>query len=207
MQEEQKKTGQEEIIQALKTSGEKNLQQIGLWLDSYDDIFSDFDPRPYSKRQISDDFIYELKKQLKETPKGNYEINFYLPKEKRDLKLEAIIKKRLRNYFENESKILNEKTKKIDRKYLVYMLFGLGVLFAYGIILEDGNRTLNIIANLILPLGWFSVWTSLDYFINQKNQENEKLLFFDKMKKCNYSFLNFENLNEISLESKQLKEQ
>jgi len=178
-----------------------------LWLDSYDDIFSDFDPRPYSKRQISDDFIYELKKQLKETPKGNYEINFYLPKEKRDLKLEAIIKKRLRNYFENESKILNEKTKKIDRKYLVYMLFGLGVLFAYGIILEDGNRTLNIIANLILPLGWFSVWTSLDYFINQKNQENEKLLFFDKMKKCNYSFLNFENLNEISLESKQLKEQ
>ena len=36
--------------------------KIFLWLDDFDDIFSDFDPRPYSARELSDDFLDEVRK-------------------------------------------------------------------------------------------------------------------------------------------------
>jgi len=35
---------------------------ITLLLDSYNDIFSSFDPRPYSEKSLSDDLIIECKK-------------------------------------------------------------------------------------------------------------------------------------------------
>ena len=40
-------------------------EEISLWLDSYDDIYSDFDSRHYLKRRISKDFIDELEASLK----------------------------------------------------------------------------------------------------------------------------------------------
>ena len=40
--------------------------QISLWLDDYADIFSDFDPRPFSQRALSDDFLNEAKKVVRE---------------------------------------------------------------------------------------------------------------------------------------------
>ena len=33
------------------------LAEISILLDSYDDIFSDFDPSPYSERTLSDDYF------------------------------------------------------------------------------------------------------------------------------------------------------
>ena len=32
---------------------------VSLWLDTYEDIFSDFDPRPYGQRALSEDFVAE----------------------------------------------------------------------------------------------------------------------------------------------------
>ena len=33
---------------------------VSLVLESYNDIFSDFDPRNYSERALSDDFLIEI---------------------------------------------------------------------------------------------------------------------------------------------------
>jgi len=36
------------------------MAELSLWLDSYDDIYSDFDARTLLKRRVSEDFIHEL---------------------------------------------------------------------------------------------------------------------------------------------------
>ena len=55
---------------------------ISLILDNYDDIFSDFDPRPYTVRALSDDFLNECRKAIIE--KGeNIELRFLLSKKQR----------------------------------------------------------------------------------------------------------------------------
>lgn len=50
---EEGNTGIKEII---------DKAEISLVLDTYDDIFSDFDPRPYGERALSSDFLDEAKK-------------------------------------------------------------------------------------------------------------------------------------------------
>ena len=37
-------------------------KEISFWLDSYDDLFSDFDPRPYAQKGFSEDFLDEAKR-------------------------------------------------------------------------------------------------------------------------------------------------
>ena len=37
------------------------MSEISLILDTYDDMFSSFDPRPYSQRALSEDFLSEAK--------------------------------------------------------------------------------------------------------------------------------------------------
>jgi hypothetical protein len=183
---------------------EKQLYRLGLWLDTYDDIFSDFDPRPYLKRQISDDFIYEIKKRIRETPKGFFEIAFYLEKEKRNPKIESIIKKRIREYFERELKIITEKNIKKQERWAKYFLFGVIVLVISTIAgIEVNDRAIIIISNLLLPLGWFSIWNSLDYFLNIKPKEFEELEFYKKLKKCEFSFYDIENIKEQFEEKKE----
>ncbi|MFN3909920.1 MAG: hypothetical protein ACK4J0_01650 [Candidatus Anstonellaceae archaeon] len=184
---------------------EKYIYQLGLWLDNYDDIFSDFDPRPYSKRQLSDDFLIEIKKRVKESPKGEYELAFYIQKEKREQKTESLIKKRLKDYFDFELKNMEEKVKEKDRKWGFYFITGLFILFLSAFFSSEfqKEKILVLFANLILPVGWFSVWSALDYFLNQKKDEVEKLAFFQKMKNCNYRFEDFEVIKEQLEESKQ----
>lgn len=78
------------------------ISEVSLWLDSYDDIFSDFDPRPYSQRALSDDFLEEAKKAVKEKKTGELELRLLVPHSQRDLEKEIIIKRRLREYFKKK---------------------------------------------------------------------------------------------------------
>jgi hypothetical protein len=50
-----------------------NHNEIKLMLDTYDDIFSDFDPRPFSQRTLSEDFLEEARKASREKEMGNIE--------------------------------------------------------------------------------------------------------------------------------------
>src|SRR3989344_6408811 len=83
------------------------VKKISLWLDDYNDIFSDFDPRPYSERALSDDFLNASQKMFRETKTGKFELRLLIPKSLRDEKQESLIKKRLKSFFrqrENEGR-------------------------------------------------------------------------------------------------------
>src|SRR3989344_7271696 len=67
--------------------------KISLIIDNYDDIFSDFDSRPYSHRNLSDDFMYEAKRVSKEMKEGVAELRFMIPGIERDSNHEGVIKK------------------------------------------------------------------------------------------------------------------
>lgn len=53
------------------------LNSIQIALDHYDDIFSDFDPSPFSQRMLSDDFLKEMQKRYIETKKGSLKYGFH----------------------------------------------------------------------------------------------------------------------------------
>ena len=67
------------------------LSEISVALDSYDDIFSDFDPRDYSKRGLSEDFINEVKKASRAKPTGGLELKILIPENLRNKSHEHVI--------------------------------------------------------------------------------------------------------------------
>src|SRR3989338_253090 len=98
-----------------------NLREITLQLDTYDDIFSDFDPRPYAKRELSEDFLKEIQRRYLEDNRGGFEVLFTLPSQVRDTAGEALIKKRLRAHFSFMMKNESDSIKKTVKRGYLYI--------------------------------------------------------------------------------------
>ena len=97
---------------------------ISLILDSYDDLFSDFDPRPYAQRALSDDFLVECKK-ASVVKKSKIELRLMAPKHKRNHFDEVKIKKRLKEHFHKHFKNEENKIRKIRVNGLFWFFIAL----------------------------------------------------------------------------------
>ena len=84
---------------------------VSLWLEEYNDIYSDFDSRNYLKRRVSDDFVNELRIALKNKNNKIDDLVLLLPQVKRNIQTEQKIIQNLKNYFKQ---LLNLNTEKYN---------------------------------------------------------------------------------------------
>jgi hypothetical protein len=167
------------------------LSEISLWLDSYDDIFSDFDPRPYSQRSLSDDFLIEAKKAAKEKVSGMVEMKFLIPNNQRNLETENVIKKRLHTHFKKHYKILQDEVSGIIQRGVVYFFIGMVLMLTatyFGTLIDRGF-VFRFAFVLFEPGGWFIMWFGLDKVFYEIRQNKSDLEFYEKMSKCDITFL------------------
>lgn len=163
--------------------------RVNLWLDHYNNIFSDFDPRPYSLRELSDDFLNETKKIIKEVNGENMEVVFLVPQSQKNKTFEHIISSRLHHYF--KKKASHQELEQTQYKRKGILLTFLGTLLMIGATIStsfEGNILNNFLRVILEPAGWFMTWYGLDQiFYNSKNEGNE-LLFNKKMAKAEIIF-------------------
>jgi hypothetical protein len=163
---------------------------ISLILDSYDDLFSDFDARPYEVKALSHDFLQELKGASLDKSAGNLELRLLVPKKKRNLFDEAQIKRRLKDHFQKHHKAENKKRKETRKEGFLW--FGIGaVLIAAAIaVYEQGGATsfLNVIFE---PAGWFTSWTGLEKIFIHSREKHQDLEFYEKMAGIKIVFLSY----------------
>ncbi len=166
-----------ELIRLLKKS------EISLWLDTYDDIFSDFDPRPYSQRALSDDFLEEARKVAREKKEGDLELRFLIPQKERDPSKEVLIRERVRSHF----KVSYTKGLQDYRKFLrsAFLFTVVGVVLQSLAVLVHNWEGVNVFSDFFLimlePSGWFAMWTGLDMLFRESRKEKQKLAYFEKM--------------------------
>lgn len=170
------------------------LSEITLILDGYKDIFSDFDPRGYEKRRLSDDFLFELKRAVKSSEQKQIELNLLVPLEQRKEETEAKIRKKLREYFKKQFIETNKEVNKIKFKGATMILFGLGlsiltVLFV--IPFEEQHVFLQILSVLIEPAAWFSIWEGANKVFEVWKSLLPELEFLKKMSKCEVKFTSY----------------
>ena len=77
----------------------RDIKEISVAIDRWDDIFSDFDPSPMERRTLSEDFIFELKKRHRETKYGKFIITIYAPPSLENAETEQVVIKRLKQHF------------------------------------------------------------------------------------------------------------
>src|SRR3989304_5362631 len=102
--------------------------EVRFAINEYEDIFSDFDPRPVPLKGFSDDFLEEAKRACV-VKEEKIDFIFMIPKEERNLKEEARIEDRLKRYFRKHLGILEKEKKKTIKTGISFTALGIILMF------------------------------------------------------------------------------
>jgi len=166
---------------------------INLVLTSYEDIFSDFDPRSYSQRALSDDFLLECRRNIINKNETGAQLILSVPKEKRDTNEEAKIKKRLKEHFHKHYLEKNNVLNKLKKQGWTWIGFG-SILMVGAVVLENMNDA-NLITKSILVLieapGWYCFWEGLAKLFVQSEEKEKDFKFYKKMYESDIIFTGY----------------
>jgi hypothetical protein len=172
----------------------KEISQISLWLDNYTDIFSDFDPRPFSQRALSFDFLDEIQRATKEKKSGQIDLNLLIPSKLQNLSQENIIRKGLHEHFR---KNYNNHSKEM-KNILIYgsIMTAIGIFFMFSatyIAFTHKGATMFMAFLIVLlePAGWFFFWEGLNTAIFRPKNLKQQLEFYSKMSKSSIVFMKY----------------
>ena len=171
--------------------GSDLFRYISIWIDEYDDLFSDFDPRPYPERNISDDFLVEVRKVCDESKFMIGEIKLLVPEKVRNAEVEEIIKKRLHSFFRKSSAQCQLEVKRERIKGMLFTIAGFSAMIgaSYLSYLKFEGPFMQIPIIILEPAGWFMVWTGLEGLIHARRQRNSELDFYLKVVKSKIQFI------------------
>lgn len=183
-----KQEDREEVF--TKKQEEMHKYRISLWLDKYTDLFSDFDPRPFSERAISQDFLEEAERASRDKASGKIELNLLMPAAQRVYHDEVIIKKRLKEFFKRHYNDVLKKKKGIISKGIYFIAAGILLMFmaTYIFFTYEESLLTTFLGVLFEPGGWFFFWEGLSQIIFDSKKLNRKLNFHKKMSKSDISF-------------------
>lgn len=150
-----------------------NLYMIEVGLDRYGDIFSDWDPAPFKRRDIDPDLEIYLEGSSDEIPfRYSIELCFILPKGSRNELLEEETKQGLKNSFNFKRYLLGKELKKINSRILRFIVIGFVFLGVAGVFSRRAEELLILSTLLegIFIAGWVFLWeaVSLFFFTNRE---------------------------------------
>lgn len=169
------------------------MSEISLILDTYEDIFSDFDPRPYSVRALSEDFLSEAKRGSLDKIPGEINLILMVPKKLRNPKDEEIIAKRLKYHFKKHYLFLKKELMEKRRKGFLLLLVGALVGGLATVIYPYHSTDFLAAFGVILlePASWFTMWTGLEQMFHISRQDKTDMVFYERMDECKISFLSY----------------
>jgi len=180
----------------METAEEKTKQldfsrNISIWIDTYDDIFSDFDPRLFSERNVSDDFLNELKKVSREDNFHVNELRLLVPEKNRNQENENIISKHLHAFFRKNVHAYEDEVKRLRKTGFLFVIISIFLLMGASYIssLKSENLLLHVLLVLLEPAGWFLIWRGLDNLLSSSRKETPELDFYNKMAKSKIVFV------------------
>jgi hypothetical protein len=170
------------------------LSEISVALDSYDDIFSDFDPRDYSKRGLSEDFINEVKRASMTKPTGGLELKILIPEVLRNKSHEHVIKDRLRHHFSHHHSLFEKETRSLLARGIYFAILGIIMMmiatvikFNYG----ESNLAMDFFIILLEPGGWFFLWEGLSMLLLESRKMKPELEFHKKLASSEIEFVTY----------------
>jgi hypothetical protein len=168
-----------------------DINAISIAIDTYDDIFSDFDPRDILDRDLSEDFINELRHRHRQNPKGKYDVVLVAPKAIEDQGVEKKIVSRLNRYFHQKYSRYKKSINDLRIRGGVYVVFGMALLsiltlLAYYRKLE--SLKLELVGIIFMPLGWFGIWEGFSKMIELPFKLENDTQVYKRLSKASYKF-------------------
>jgi hypothetical protein len=156
------------------------MTELSLWLDDFDDLFSDFDSRLYRKRRVSEDFLYEMRNELKYRKEKMNILALYLPQDKRQPAYEKDIADNLRDFFSSQYLYHTSKCRRKLRTGILFALAGVLLMILNSFLSYKDYDSFTVISLRVItePAGWFLLWTAFDnLFYDLREMKKEKNLY------------------------------
>lgn len=168
-----------------------DIFEISIWLDSYDDIFSDFDSRPVSERTVSDDFLTEVRKVCDEKSRQKIHLKLSLPAARRNPETEKIIIKRLHLHFRNNYALAAKDARQKNIKGVYFIIAGIILMLCASYIsyLKVEKFFSHLLLILFEPAGWFFLWSGLDHIVYFSQSKKEDIGYYQKMAEGSIRFV------------------
>lgn len=141
---------------------------ISIALDSYDDLFSDFDIRGYGERALSKDFLDELRVRLRKfRPAEDCSILFLVPADRRRPDQEVLIVDRVRRFFLERRDHHRREYRKTTARSLTFVAVGI-LLSVAANLLADRLTFLPLLKEFLLIPAWFFVWSGFELLLQKR---------------------------------------
>lgn len=169
--------------------------EVSLVIEDYDEIFSDFDPRPFSHRALSVDFLDEAKRATRELKEDRFELRFLIPGSKKNAEKEKLVRERLKEHFKKHAGLLEKEHRHIVTQGLYFLFGGVMFMFAAAYILFFYHSHVSLLKEMLVvmlePGGWFLFWEGLDLIIFKSKVLKPDLEFYRKMVKAEIVFTKY----------------
>ena len=165
--------------------------EVRFAINKYEDIFSDFDPRPLPQRGFSDDFLSEAKRAAL-VKEENINFIFMVPKGQRDIKKEGKLKERLEKYFNKHYKIIKDKKDAMVKEGSILTIVGIIMMMVATYLLfkyKSDSLWASFVIILFEPAGWFIFWHGLDNVFFEPREIHPDLEFHKKMANAKIKFV------------------
>ncbi|MFO1470098.1 MAG: hypothetical protein U1F27_03535 [Turneriella sp.] len=165
--------------------------QVGLSIDSYDDLFSDFDPRSYKERQLSEDFLAELRRFFFDKNPESLDLVFLIPARRRSNPTEATIKRRLHIYFQKKNREIAAGIRHAKSRNWIKVAISVLLMVCTGYISTKAGQIvwMNIVKVIVEPASWFLFWTSLEQLLISRRSAEREIRYFHRLSECKIVFL------------------
>jgi hypothetical protein len=153
-----------------------NAYMIEVSLDTYDDIYDDWDPSPFKKRDIEDEFDDFIINASQDIPMNfNIMIVLYLPLSKKDTQKEAALVSAYKNFYAYELDRLDKTKADLYRKIINYFLMSLFLLsIGFFFFRDEKNIFISVLHEGIFIGGWVFLWEFFtDIFITRRELQEE----------------------------------
>ena len=173
----------------------KDIKEISIAIDTWDDIFSDFDPRPLNTRTFSEDFITELKKRYRETRRGSFLVIIYAPISLKNETKEKTVVQRLKRHFKHRFTQRQKELNRIRRRGISFVILGicsLGFLTLITYFQLFSGLAIEILGIIFMPLGWFGIWEGFSKIVDTSPRFIQEEILFNKLSKATYQFKHIE---------------
>lgn len=166
------------------------MTELNLWLDSYDDIYSDFDSRHYLKRRISEDFLHELRTEMKYREHRLGDLILLLPPEKRNESAEKIITDSLTDFFTDRFHFHHDKCRKKRNQGILLFAAGISIILFTSWINYHAKQSFFVISLTVLlePAGWFLLWASFDFIFYDFAEFKKERKFYKELSEMHVHF-------------------
>jgi hypothetical protein len=155
---------QSQLLIQYRYENDTNTYLIDVALDDYDDVYDDWDPAPFKRRFIQEEFDYFIVSSAEDIPfKYNVSIVLYLPEQKMDKNKEIAVESAYRNYYSYELGKINKSRIRVSKKSLYYFLLSMFFLTLGYFLHYDENFVFNILKEGVIIGGWVFLW---EFFTN-----------------------------------------